>query len=90
MKLKCLIYLFFTCFFNVVLGQVSEVIEFESANPFSMSDVISKVYKDGEIIYNKVVSKDELLTYFEISSPSSPIIHNSESRKFSRARDKRV
>jgi len=43
MKLKWLIYLFFICFFNIVLSHVSEVIEFESANPFSMSDVISRL-----------------------------------------------
>ena len=49
MKLKWLIYLFFICFFNIILSQVSEVIEFESANPFSMSDVISRL-KDQEKI----------------------------------------
>ena len=49
MKLKLLIYLFFTCFINMVLGQVSEVIEFESANPFSMSDVISRLEDQEKI-----------------------------------------
>jgi len=43
MKVKWLIYLVFICFFNREFSQVNEVIEFESANPFSMSDVISRL-----------------------------------------------
>ena len=49
MKVKCFIYLIFICLFNRVLGQVSEVVEFESANPFSMSDVINSLEKQEKI-----------------------------------------
>ena len=63
MKLKWLIYLFFICFFNIVLSQVSEVIEFESANPFSMSDVINRL-EDQEKI--KVFGKLTLPSKYNI------------------------
>ena len=43
MKVKWFVYLIFTCFYNSGFSQVNEVIEFESANPFSMSDVISRL-----------------------------------------------
>ena len=63
MKLKWLIYLFFICFFNIVLSQVSEVIEFESANPFSMSDVINRLEDQEKIkVFGKLTlpSKDNV------------------------------
>ena len=63
MKLKWLIYLFFICFFNIVLSQVNEVIEFESANPFSMSDVISRLEDQEKIkVFGKLTlpSKDNV------------------------------
>ena len=60
MKLKWLIYLFFTCFFNIVLAQVSEVIEFESANPFSMSDVINRLEEQEKIkVFGKLTLPSE-------------------------------
>ena len=49
MKLKWLIYLILICFFNRGFNQVNEVIEFESANPFSMSDVINRLEEQEKI-----------------------------------------
>ncbi|MEC7870154.1 MAG: hypothetical protein VYC21_04215, partial [Bacteroidota bacterium] len=60
MKVQWFIYLIFICFFNIVLSQVSEVIEFESANPFSMSDVINRLEEQEKIkVFGKLTLPSE-------------------------------
>ena len=63
MKVKWFVYLIFTCFFNSGFSQVNEVIEFESANPFSMSDVINRLEDQEKIkVFGKLTlpSNDNL------------------------------
>ena len=63
MKVKWFVYLIFTCFFNSGFNQVNEVIEFESANPFSMSDVINMLEEQEKIkVFGKLTlpSNDNL------------------------------
>ena len=60
MKVKWLIYLVFICFFNREFSQVNEVIEFESANPFSMSDVINRLEDQQKInVFGKLTLPSE-------------------------------
>ena len=60
MKLRWFIYLIFLSFFNIGLSQVIEIIEFESANPFSMSDVISRLEDQEKIkVYGKLTLPSE-------------------------------